>query len=644
MAKRRYLNFDLHIEPSGQGFRTWALSFQGSRAEAEFTPPFTHEELREFFIHIGQPRADIQRDARRPGQPSKIEVVKDFGGRLFQAVFRDEVRSCLRTSWHDALQAKQGLRLRLHLVKVPELADLPWEYLYDTTDNTFLVLSTKTPLVRYLDLPKPMQPLAVKPPLRVLVMISSPRGPQALDVKREWQVLRDRLAELERRQLVVLDLLEEASWEALLDKLQRGTAFHIFHFIGHGDFDEQAGRGVLLLEGSRGRPHPVTGEDLMTLLDDHDSLRLAILNACEGARLSHRTLFAGTAQSLVQKGIPAVIAMQFNITDRAAITFSRWFYQSIARGFTVDAALAVARQAMARPGDVEDVNVEWGTPVLYMHAPDGRIFEVEKPGANEQSLDVRAFRKLGEDSARTGTHTSHVAYGSARSFQPQPVENLYPSPREQMSEPFVQIRMELLTNLQQYQRQLDAYVRGFIASEEQVDRCVDIRSRLERVNEAVDELTNPGNWRDTRDSLEAQPRMANALVSLTEAQGGVFHERIAAFDNALDELKRLVREAMRATMRPKDLIQIDEISEIASNAYDVADDMRQMASDIGEQCKENARDVLRELQTLIGRIDEQIRASRGEGAQKVARRDRETHEWRYEPQIERKRSEQRYGL
>jgi hypothetical protein len=77
---------------------------------------------------------------------------------------------------------------------------------------------------------------------------------------------------------------------------------------------------------------------------------------------------------LVRKGTPAVIAMQYEITDTAAVELSRSFYAALARGLAVDCALTEARKAvaLALPG-----TVEWGTPVLHLRAHDGRIFEVE---------------------------------------------------------------------------------------------------------------------------------------------------------------------------------------------------------------------------------------------------------------------------
>src|SRR5262249_39794219 len=94
---------------------------------------------------------------------------------------------------------------------------------------------------------------------------------------------------------------------------------------------------------------------------------------CEGASLSETNVYAGTAQTLLRTGgIPAVIAMQFKITDRAAIAFTGGFYGALARGYPIDAALAEARKTIS---SVREDDTEWATPVLYMRSPDGDIFD-----------------------------------------------------------------------------------------------------------------------------------------------------------------------------------------------------------------------------------------------------------------------------
>ena len=96
-----------------------------------------------------------------------------------------------------------------------------------------------------------------------------------------------------------------------------------------------------------------------------------MLNACEGARSGASDPFAGMAQSLIQQGLPAVVAMQFEITDDAAIIFAHELYGAIADGYPLEAALAEARGAIRDEGNP----TEWGTPVLYSRAPDGRLFD-----------------------------------------------------------------------------------------------------------------------------------------------------------------------------------------------------------------------------------------------------------------------------
>jgi hypothetical protein len=66
-----------------------------------------------------------------------------------------------------------------------------------------------------------------------------------------------------------------------------------------------------------------------------------------------------------------VVAMQYEITDKAAIEFSRDFYEAVADGLPVDAAVTEALAAVS-----VDSMLEWGTPVLYMRSPDRRLFDV----------------------------------------------------------------------------------------------------------------------------------------------------------------------------------------------------------------------------------------------------------------------------
>jgi hypothetical protein len=104
-----------------------------------------------------------------------MSVARELGGKLFEAVFCGEIFACLKGSMDVvAQQKKTGLRLRLRLQDVPELADLPWEFLYNPSKDLFLAQSARTPIVRYIEMAEIIPPLNVDLSLKVLVMISSP--------------------------------------------------------------------------------------------------------------------------------------------------------------------------------------------------------------------------------------------------------------------------------------------------------------------------------------------------------------------------------------------------------------------------------------------------------------------------------------
>jgi len=369
-----YDALEIRVQPARRGeFYVHATAPTGA-ASGTLELPFDERDFKLFVLSVGRPRRGI----RRLDSP-EMGTAKEFGSRLFDALFQADVRDLYQTASAQADAAGKGLRITLILNQAPELMSVPWEYLCD--DGRFLSVSERTPIVRFLELKKAHEPLAIESPLRILGMVSSPSDVVELDVDDERQRLEAALRPLTHQGLVEIVWLETATLSALLEAIQRGD-FHVFHYIGHGAFDETVGDGVLLLEDSRGRGKPVTGDYLGQLLNDERTLQLAVLNACEGARTDPTDPFAGVAASLVKYEIPSVVAMQFEITDDAAILFAGGFYAALARGSPVDAAIASARKAIW--ADYNDI--EWGTPVLFMRVPDGRVFDVHIEDAEGRDL------------------------------------------------------------------------------------------------------------------------------------------------------------------------------------------------------------------------------------------------------------------
>jgi len=359
MAETGYLNFDLEVEPTSGGYRAQVLSSPAGEARAEL-------------------------DAAAFSRVDLAGSAQAVGAQLFDAVFQGEVLSCLRRSVDEAGRDGHGLRIRLRLDEAPELIPLPWEYLYDHTRDRFLALSSETPLVRYMDLPEPARGMEPGPRLRVLAVIASPDDQPGLDTGREWANLQAALDPLASAGTVQLDRLAPASMAAFQEQLLR-QEYHILHFVGHGVFEPEAHEGVLLLVGPDGHSQLVTGQNLSTLLGDHRSLRLALLNACQAATTLAEDPYAGVAQKLVRGGIPAVIAMRTAISDAAGVTLARSFYTALAEGVAVDAALAEARKTLYAGG----YGAEWGTPALYMRAADGNLWPRQTVSAPSARTNLR---------------------------------------------------------------------------------------------------------------------------------------------------------------------------------------------------------------------------------------------------------------
>jgi len=267
-----YLDFYLLLSGTERGYRAQVLSSPAGEASSDFVAPFSDLELDNFVLRIGRPR----RSTRRTGSP-EMEAIKTLGKGLYEAVFTGDVKACWSASLAEAEAQNAGLRLRLRFGDAPELNEVPWEYLYNASLNRFLSLSEYTPLIRYLDLPERIRPLPVDARLEILVMISSPTDYPRLDVEYEWSRLNEALAGPVGSGRVRLQRLPEARLTVLQRELRRGE-YHILHFIGHAGFDRDTQGGLLVLRDEAGRGRLVAAEHFGTILHDHRSLRLVVLN------------------------------------------------------------------------------------------------------------------------------------------------------------------------------------------------------------------------------------------------------------------------------------------------------------------------------------------------------------------------------
>jgi hypothetical protein len=305
------------------------------------------------------------------GAELRETTLAELGERLFRALFTGTVRNRYHESLGRVLaHGNCGLRLRIELgLKNPAMARLhaiPWEYLRPAEDGHFLGLRRDISIVRYLDLALAGDRPPVPAPLAILVVAGEDLAGSDLALAREHRALARAWSE---RGAVHVDLLRGATLEMLRDALL-ARDFHVLHFMGHGGFDPRAGEGSLAFRDEHGRRTWVSGAELAEQLRDRTSLRLVFLNACWTARAVSSGPYAGVATALLGAGVPAVLAMQFAVSDVAALAFSRSFYRRLAQGDTIDAAVTEGRMAIRR---LRLAVAEWGTPALFQRLDGGQI-------------------------------------------------------------------------------------------------------------------------------------------------------------------------------------------------------------------------------------------------------------------------------
>jgi hypothetical protein len=355
---------------SGPRVARYRVRIESERGQGEstFEPPFALDELAGAVFGVAQ----SVRALATVTPPTAGLSAREYGEKLYTALFTGETRSIFdKTIGAAGAIGDLGVRIRIVLNLqghgMAEVASLPWELMRAPGQAAPLVMSNRTPLVRSLDVPQPTEPQPYTPPLRILAVLSNPSGTPPLNLEEERAQITRSWALLPS---VKVDFVRPVR-SAILQQLSVAK-YHVIHYMGHGEFSGDRG-GSLLLKKGDGSPDPITGEEIgVFLADELPTLRLVFLNACKTGTTDGRggaDPFAGVATSLIRAGVPAVVAMQFPISDQAAISFAETFYQRIADSYPVDAAVAEARKVL-----YSEQRSEWATPVLFLRSKDGVLF------------------------------------------------------------------------------------------------------------------------------------------------------------------------------------------------------------------------------------------------------------------------------
>jgi len=336
----------------------------------------------------------------------------DYGKVLSEQLFADPaVQAAFAQARTSAQSLDVALRLRLFIgPSAPELHNLRWETLRDPHDGAPLLMGEQIFFSRYLssgDWRRVL--LRPKGDLRALVAIANPADLstyQLAPVDVDAELARTQAA-LGQVALTALTAAGSVTLNNLCDQLRDGH--DILYLVCHGTLSR--GEPWLWLEDSEGKIARVSGGDLVTRLRElQERPRLIVLASCQSAGTGESDALVALGPRLAEAGIPAVLAMQGNVSMQTVAEFMPVFFNELQRDGQIDRAMAVAR------GAVRDRDDAW-MPVLFMRLKSGRIWYVPGFGDNRQSFEqwpmlLRRIR-AGQCTPILGTHLSEALLGSS---------------------------------------------------------------------------------------------------------------------------------------------------------------------------------------------------------------------------------------
>jgi hypothetical protein len=307
----------------------------------------------------------------------------EYGRVLGRSLFTSDVKGALGEARAAAQQAVQPLRVRLFIgPSAPELQPLRWETMRDPETDEPLLTNESVHFSRYLT-SLDWRPAGARPKshTRALVVVANPSGLADYENDERRLAPVDVAGEVERaraglRTIPVTVLARQAegddpvTLDTMVDQLRHG--FDVLYLVCHGYIAR--GETQLLFEGDAGEVARVAATELVAAVRHLERTpRLVVLASCQsaGAGDARSTADAGAlaplGPRLAEAGVPAVVAMQGNISMRTVGQFMPVFFKELDGDGRIDRAAAVARWAVRNRPD-------WWAPALYMRLKTGRLW------------------------------------------------------------------------------------------------------------------------------------------------------------------------------------------------------------------------------------------------------------------------------
>lgn len=311
----------------------------------------------------------------------------EYGKSLAESLFADaNVLSGFAQARASAQSLQAPLRVRLLIgPSAPELNTIYWEALHDLQEKSPLFTGENILVSRYLS-SGDWRPVKLRPKgdLKALTVASNPSNLKEyklseVDVAGELERAKESLGSIA---VTELGGKKKCTLNNLMDALRDGI--DILYLAAHGTIAN--GEPRIWLEDEDGKAAITSADDLVARIRElQQPPRLIVLASCQSAGKGAGDALQALGPKLAQAGIPAVIAMQGNVSMESVKKFMPTFFEEIQKDGQIDRALAVARGTIRQAPD-------YWMPVLFMRLKSGRIWYV--PGVGEEGEEFEKWKAI----------------------------------------------------------------------------------------------------------------------------------------------------------------------------------------------------------------------------------------------------------
>ena len=436
---------------------------------------------------------------------------KEYVDVLTKAIFAPTE---LQVAFAEALASahSQDIPLRFRLMigpSAPELHTIRWELLNNPKTNAPLATDEMILFSRYLASSdwRPVK-LKGKGELKALVAVANPS-----DLENYKLAKIDEAGELDRAHSGLENIpatslpegAERATLNGIIQKLQAQPC-DILYLVCHGYLAN--GQPILCLETDDGKMDRVSGADFVNRIRElQQRPRLVVLISCQSAGKGTGEALTAIGPRLAEAGIPAVLAMQDNLSMATAADFLPEFFSTLQKDGQIDRAISVARGFVRKNPD------SW-VPVLFMRLKSGRLwytpgFGDVRKGAEKLPALVRNVKR-GRCTPIIGPGLSEAVIGSQREIARQWAERYRFPMGAQDKESLPQVAQYLTIN--QDARfpfdELEEYLRASLQTRHKDSLPASLqgnRAKLEEVINAVGQIRRKGNPLDGYKILAGLP-------------------------------------------------------------------------------------------------------------------------------------------